>query len=55
MIIILVYLVYGSLWHFKRDDVPNNNADLAVDNSQSFSYKAALVRDGGTVLYKTQK
>ena len=33
----------GSLWQFKRDEVPNNNADLATDNSQSFKYKAALV------------
>ena len=27
----------------KRDKVPNNNADLTIDNSQSFKYKAALV------------
>ena len=33
----------GSLWQFKRDEVPNNNADLTIDNSQSFKYKAALV------------
>ena len=26
----------GSLWHFKRDEVPANNADLIVNNSQSF-------------------
>ena len=32
----------GSLWHFKRDEVPANNADLAINNSQSFKYKAAL-------------
>ena len=32
-----------SLWQFKRDEVPANNADLTVDNSQSFKYKAALV------------
>ena len=25
----------GSLWQFKRDEVPNNNADLTADNSQS--------------------
>ena len=24
----------GSLWQFKRDEVPNNNADLIIDNSQ---------------------
>ena len=33
----------GSLWQFKRDEVPANNADLTIDNSQSFKYKAALV------------
>ena len=34
----------GSLWQFKRDEVPANNADLTIDNSQSFKYKVALVR-----------
>ena len=34
----------GSLWQFKRDRIPANNADLSVDNSQLFKYKAALVR-----------
>ena len=33
----------GSLWQFKRDKVPANNAVLAINNSQSFKYKAALV------------
>ena len=33
----------GSLWQFKRDEAPNDNADLTIDNSQSFRYKAALV------------
>ena len=33
----------GSLWYFKRDEVPANNADLTIDNSESFKYKAALV------------
>ena len=33
----------GSLWQFIRDKVPNNNADLTIDNCQSFKYKAALV------------
>ena len=33
----------GSLWHFKRDEVPVNNADMSIDNSESFKYKAALV------------
>ena len=30
-------------WQSKRDEVPNNNADLTADNSQWFKYKAALV------------
>ena len=33
----------GWVWHFKRDEVPVNNADLDVKNSQSFKYKAALL------------
>ena len=33
----------GSLWQFKRDEYPANNADLSVYNSQSCKYKAALV------------
>ena len=33
----------GSLWQFKKDQVPANNVDLTVDNSQSFKYKAALL------------
>ena len=33
----------GSLWQLKRDKIPNNNADLIIDNSLSFKYKAALV------------
>ena len=33
----------GSLWQFKRDEVPANNADLSIDNSELFKYKAALV------------
>ena len=33
----------GSLWQFKRDEVPANNADLTIDNSQSSKYKAAFV------------
>ena len=32
----------GSLWKFKRDEVRNNNADLTIDNYQSFRYKATL-------------
>ena len=33
----------GSLWQFKRDEVPANNTDLTIDNSQSFKHKAALL------------
>ena len=33
----------GGLWQFKRDEVPNNDADLTIDNSQLFKYKAALI------------
>ena len=33
----------GSLWQFKRDEVPDNNAHLTINNSQSFKYKAILV------------
>ena len=33
----------GSSWQFKRDEVPANNADLTINNSQSFKCKAALL------------
>ena len=33
----------GGLWQFKRDEVPNNDADLTIGNSQLSKYKAALV------------
>ena len=33
----------GSLCQFKRDEVPDNNVNLTVDNFQSFKCKAALV------------
>ena len=33
----------GSLWKFKRDEVPNNNnANLTADNYKSLKYKTAL-------------
>ena len=37
----------GSLWQFIRDEVTDNNADLAIDNngkhnSRSLKYKTAL-------------
>ena len=42
-----------SLWQFKRDEVPNNNANVTVDNSQSFKYKAALVEKTANVVNNT--
>ena len=37
----------GSLWQFKRDESPMNNAEnilnVALDNSTSFKYKASLL------------
>ena len=33
----------GSLWQFKIDEVPADNADLTSNNSQSFKYKAAFL------------
>ena len=33
----------GSLWQFKRDEVPDSNDDLSINNSKSFAYKAALL------------
>ena len=33
-----------SLWHFNRDEVLAGNADVTIDNSQSFKYKASLLR-----------
>ena len=43
----------GRLWEFKRDEVPVNNADLTIDSSKSFKYKAALL--GKTANQKTEK
>ena len=38
----------GSLWQFKRDESPINNAgnllNVALDNSTSFKYKESLLR-----------
>ena len=35
--------ISGSVWQFKRDDVPANNAEMIINNSPSFKYKAALL------------
>ena len=50
----------GSLWQFKKDEVPTNNADLTINNSQSFKYKADLVgktknaKDGSSFVKDTK-
>ena len=33
----------GSLWQFKRDEVPADNTELTTENSQSFKCKAKLL------------
>ena len=35
----------GTLWPFKRDKVPTNNAELSISNSESSKYKLALVEE----------
>ena len=40
----------GSVWQFKRDEVTVNNADLSIKNSQSFKYKADLVRKTSDII-----
>ena len=52
--------ISGSLWQFKRGKVPVNNDNLRIDNSQSFTYKAALAgktsdADGGNSFLKNTK
>ena len=42
-----------SLWQFKRDEVPANNADLNIDNSKSFKYKAALIEETASIVNNT--
>ena len=34
----------GSLWQYKRDEIPVNNADWTINNFESFKYKGTLVR-----------
>ena len=50
----------GSLRQFKRDEVPANNVDLTIDNSQSFKCNAALLektadRNNGKISVKDAK
>ena len=33
----------GRFWQFKRDKVADGNAELTINNSQSFKYKATAV------------
>ena len=35
--------ISGSVWQFKRDDVPANNAEMIINNSPSLKYKVALL------------
>ena len=35
--------ISASLWQFKRDEVTDKNANLTINNSESFKYKAALL------------
>ena len=39
----IVIITSGSLWQYKRDEVPVSNDDLTIINSQSFKYETALV------------
>ena len=43
----------GSLWQFKRDEVPADHAELTINNSQSFTYKPNLL--GKTANYNDGK
>ena len=43
----------GGLWQFKRDEASDFNADLTINTSQSFKYKAGLV--GITKDFASQK
>ena len=43
----------GSLWQFKRGEVPKNNADLAINNSYLFKYKTTVVGKTADAVNKT--
>ena len=45
----------GSLWLFKRDEVPTNNADLAIDNSRSLKYKAVPLGKRANAINNTNR
>ena len=42
-----------SLWQFKRDEVTDKDADLTIDNSQSFKYKATRLEKTGNAVNNT--
>ena len=33
----------GRLWQFQKDEVPADNAELTINNFQSFMFKAAFL------------
>ena len=39
----IIFQTHQEAYEFKKGDTPTNNADLTIDNSQSFKYKEALV------------
>ena len=43
----------GTLWQFKRDEVTDKDANLTIDNSQSFKYKAALLEKTANAVNNT--
>ena len=43
----------GRLWQFNRGEVLNNNADLTINNSRTFKYKAAFVEKTADVVDDT--
>ena len=42
-----------SLWQFKRDEVTDKDADLTIDNSQLFKYKATRLGKTGNAVNNT--
>ena len=42
----------GSLWQFKRNEIPSNNADLSIDTFESFKHNVTLVGKTANVAYK---
>ena len=43
----------GSLWQFKKNEVPAGNIDFSIINSQSFKYKAALLEKTANAVNNT--